>query len=251
MIWLISANSNVYDHSRSFSDYGFVDWKQGNTKYEVGDTVYIYVTRPEKKIKYKCNVEKVKLTSADIRNDKEYWVNPSEYEESLSGNFIRLKLIERTNNDLLDLDCLRDNGLKNAPQGPKKLNGKLLDYINNNFKLFFNELVEEEAFEIKKSLSIDSKTRKTRISKAAKKPRKIAVVTYVYERSPDIVAEALIRADGVCEKCRSPAPFKRKKDETPYLEVHHKVRLSDDGEDSMENVIALCPNCHREAHYGF
>ncbi|MEY8786001.1 HNH endonuclease [Citrobacter freundii] len=22
------------------------------------------------------------------------------------------------------------------------------------------------------------------------------------------------------------------------------------GEDSVENAIALCPNCHREAHYG-
>lgn len=70
MIWLISANSNVYEHSRAFSDYGFVDWKQGNTKYDVGDTVYIYVTRPEKKIKYQCSVKKVKLTSEEIRNKK-------------------------------------------------------------------------------------------------------------------------------------------------------------------------------------
>ena len=44
--------------------------------------------------------------------------------------------------------------------------------------------------------------------------------------------------------------FNRKKDNTPYLEVHHIIRLADDGDDSVENAIALCPNCHREAHFG-
>jgi 5-methylcytosine-specific restriction protein A len=34
------------------------------------------------------------------------------------------------------------------------------------------------------------------------------------------------------------------------LEVHHKKQLSEGGEDTVENAIALCPNCHREAHYG-
>ncbi|MGR5411063.1 HNH endonuclease [Vibrio sp. PNB22_8_1] len=251
MIWLISANSNIYDHSRSFFDYGFVDWKQGITKYQVGDIVYIYATRPEKKIKYKCLVEKVNLDSTQIRNDKDYWINPSEYVDSLDGDFVRLKLVGKSNTELLDLDHLRDNGLKNAPQGPKKLSGELLSYIEDNFSVCFDGLVENESIEVRRSLALDSVKRKIRISKAPKKPNKIAVVTYVYERSPDIVAEALIRADGVCELCKSPAPFKRKKDNTPYLEVHHKVRLSDGGEDTIENVIALCPNCHRKVHYGF
>jgi 5-methylcytosine-specific restriction protein A len=26
--------------------------------------------------------------------------------------------------------------------------------------------------------------------------------------------------------------------------------LADFGDDKIENVIALCPNCHREAHHG-
>ncbi|WP_435131014.1 HNH endonuclease [Plesiomonas shigelloides] len=251
MIWLISANSNIYDHSRSFSDYGFVDWKQGITKYQVDDIVYIYVTRPEKKIRYKCIVEKVNLDNTQIRNDKEYWVNPSEYVESLAGNFVRLKLVGKSNAELLDLDHLRDNGLKNAPQGPKKLSGELLRYIEDNFSISFDGLIENESIEIKRSLALDSAKRKLLISKAPKKPKKIAVVTYIYERSSDIIAEALIRADGVCELCKLSAPFNRKKDNTPYLEVHHKVRLSDGGEDTIENVVALCPNCHRKAHYGF
>ncbi|HHE3726254.1 TPA: HNH endonuclease, partial [Escherichia coli] len=45
------------------------------------------------------------------------------------------------------------------------------------------------------------------------------------------------------------APF-LKEDGTPFLEVHHIEWLSKGGEDSVENAIALCPNCHRQAHYG-
>lgn len=73
------------------------------------------------------------------------------------------------------------------------------------------------------------------------------VITFV--RNPHVVAEVLRRANGTCERCRSEAPFDRA-DGTPYLEVHHIVRLADDGDDSVENAIALCPNCHRELHYG-
>jgi len=28
------------------------------------------------------------------------------------------------------------------------------------------------------------------------------------------------------------------------------VPLSEGGEDTLENAIALCPNCHRKMHYG-
>ncbi|EPF2678700.1 HNH endonuclease [Vibrio vulnificus] len=35
----------------------------------------------------------------------------------------------------------------------------------------------------------------------------------------------------------------------PYLEVHHLIRLIDDGPDTPLNCVAVCPNCHRELHY--
>lgn len=55
------------------------------------------------------------------------------------------------------------------------------------------------------------------------------------------------RANGVCQLCKNPAPFARV-DGTPFLEVHHIIALSDGGEDSLENTVALCPNCHRKVH---
>ena len=80
-------------------------------------------------------------------------------------------------------------------------------------------------------------------------PELIEVTTRVYKRSPYVVAEVLSRANGKCQSCKSDAPF-LKVDGTPFLEVHHIEWLSNGGEDSVENAIALCPNCHRQAHYG-
>ena len=39
-----------------------------------------------------------------------------------------------------------------------------------------------------------------------------------------------------------------RKNGEPYLETHHIVWLSEGGEDSIENTVALCPNCHRKMH---
>jgi len=76
------------------------------------------------------------------------------------------------------------------------------------------------------------------------------VYSYTYRRNPDIVVEALLRAGGVCEDCKQTAPFDRASDGTPYLEVHHVQSLANNGEDTLSNVLAICPNCHRKRHYG-
>lgn len=100
------------------------------------------------------------------------------------------------------------------------------------------------------SLADSRDLRLQRLAQAPHKPKSVKVETRVFIRNPDVVAEVLFRANGICESCGMPAPFFKKTDGSPYLEVHHRVPLSDDGEDTVDNAIALCPNCHREAHYG-
>jgi 5-methylcytosine-specific restriction protein A len=115
MNWLISANASMYDHTSSFEHFGFIDWRQGNGKFKVNDIVYIYCTRPLKKIQYKCRIEKIDLDSNNIRNDEEYWVDKSEYEKSLKGKFMRLVLIEQVYSSKMSLENLLLNGLNAAP----------------------------------------------------------------------------------------------------------------------------------------
>lgn len=70
-----------------------------------------------------------------------------------------------------------------------------------------------------------------------------------YQRSEVVKQYALEEADGVCQGCESEAPFLDESGE-PFLEVHHMKRRSDGGADHPDNVVALCPNCHRRVHHG-
>ncbi|SAK92857.1 HNH endonuclease [Caballeronia pedi] len=103
---------------------------------------------------------------------------------------------------------------------------------------------------VRKSLRDSAETREARLRAAAKKPAKVKISIEAFVRNPDVVAAVLIRAGGRCEKCGNLAPFRRRVDGSPFLEVHHIQRLADGGEDSIDNAEALCPNCHRRAHYG-
>ncbi|MBV1836208.1 HNH endonuclease signature motif containing protein [Acetobacter estunensis] len=71
----------------------------------------------------------------------------------------------------------------------------------------------------------------------------------VRARSKAVRDYVLARAAGACESCRSPAPFLTSSGQ-PYLEAHHIHKLSDGGPDHPNSVAALCPNCHRQAHFG-
>ncbi|MGQ8707518.1 HNH endonuclease [Serratia sp. TSA_198.1] len=70
-----------------------------------------------------------------------------------------------------------------------------------------------------------------------------------FKRSEDVKKYVLQRANGICESCDKPAPFKKKNGE-PYLEPHHTKRLADEGPDHPQWVGAICPTCHRRIHSG-
>ena len=69
----------------------------------------------------------------------------------------------------------------------------------------------------------------------------------IYIRNSKVAAYTKIRAAGICQLCGQPAPFKDK-DGEPFLENHHIVWLSRGGTDTIDNTVALCPNCHRKMH---
>ncbi len=82
---------------------------------------------------------------------------------------------------------------------------------------------------------------------AKKKPQRRLVNNDQIIRNPSVVEYVKRVARGKCDLCEELAPFKDKKGE-PYLECHHVIPLAEDGDDSIENAVALCPNCHRKMH---
>ena len=69
-----------------------------------------------------------------------------------------------------------------------------------------------------------------------------------YKRDNYISELAKREAKGICQLCGKEAPFNTM-DGKPYLESHHIVWLSEGGSDTIDNTVAVCPNCHRKLHY--
>jgi len=81
------------------------------------------------------------------------------------------------------------------------------------------------------------------------KPRKESKLSTEYERDSHVVAWILKNSGGKCELCTDEAPFVTVEG-IPFLEVHHVRHLSENGSDTISNAVAICPNCHRELHFG-
>lgn len=109
---------------------------------------------------------------------------------------------------------------------------------------------EDLARRVRLSSESTSSERQARLAIATGKPEAIQVTSIAFRRNADVIAEVLSRANGLCAQCGSAAPFLRASDGKPYLEVHHKKPLSQGGDDTVENATALCPNCHRQNHFG-
>lgn len=228
----------MYDHASSFAHHGSVDWRQGNFKYSVGDTVYIYCTSPIQRIRYKCKVMKLNMNFSQIRDDKEYWLDNSEYEKSLSGKFFNLQLIEEVDSERLSLQSLLANGLNGAPQGPVKLNGALEAYISSVFGTandeFFPDVLDSnlEIFEgIKKQVSVNK-----------------------YERSSIARAKCLeaYKCKYICEICKFNFEQIYGKVGKDFIHVHHITPIHTIGQsykiDYAKDLIPVCPNCHAMLH---
>lgn len=83
---------------------------------------------------------------------------------------------------------------------------------------------------------------------ATQQPERREVSGQVFVRSAVVRNNVLIRANGKCEWCGEPGFLMA--DGGIYLETHHVDSLCDGGADTESNVVALCPNHHREAHHG-
>jgi hypothetical protein len=88
-------------------------------------------------------------------------------------------------------------------------------------------------------------------------PQRIMQVN-VYMRDRTIVETALKNAEYKCEIGPNCSTFISNATDKPYLEGHHLIPLSKQNEvefkerslDILENVVVLCPSCHRHLHHG-
>jgi 5-methylcytosine-specific restriction enzyme A len=120
----------------------------------------------------------------------------------------------------------------------------LLNYIDLN-----NYEPAPEGKNLNKKVQIFLQTSFTGKPQGIKSPIQTQTTVSNYLRDPLVKAWIIQNANGSCELCGNPAPFLSPENQ-PYLESHHVKTLADGGPDTIENTVALCPNCHRACHYG-
>jgi 5-methylcytosine-specific restriction protein A len=237
MNWIISANSSIYDHSSSFEHFGFIDWRQGNGKFRINDIVYIYCTKPLQKIQYKCRIQKIDLDFKNIRNDKEYWLDKSEYEKSQSGKFMRLELIEQIYSSRMSLENLLLNGLNAAPQGPIKPTEDLIKYIESNF----NDSNQSDIYP-------DMVNEDVNASEGIKKQ----ITVNKYERSSIARSRCIEHHGTSCQICKLDFVKRYGEIGKGFIHVHHVIPIHKIGKEYKvnykEDLIPVCPNCHAMLH---
>ena len=81
------------------------------------------------------------------------------------------------------------------------------------------------------------------------------VQTYQWNRDRIIVEQVLQSDKYLCEVDPKHKTFIACRNDQPYLEGHHLIPLARQKEfkvslDVYANIIGLCPNCHRQLHFG-
>jgi len=100
---------------------------------------------------------------------------------------------------------------------------------------------------IKRAKRLSHAELKLRASNSTAKASQYRTSVLQFVRDQYVVEYAKQLANGVCQLCDQIAPFADKSG-SPYLETHHVIWLARGGEDTIENTVALCPNCHKRMH---
>lgn len=207
-----------------------------NTKqerYNVGDIVYIYCTRPFMRVMYKAVVEKESMASNEIVDDSNYWFIQEEHEKALSGKYARLRLIAQADTERLSLDELKRHGLKAAPQGPLRVSAELANYIDCNMDEFRDDGIFPDSSDVYEGA-------------------KTQILVNKYERS-SIARQRCIAENGTtCFVCGLNFEDFYGEIGKGFIHVHHIVPLHEIGEtykvDYKKDLIPVCPNCHAMLH---
>ncbi|WP_231607329.1 HNH endonuclease [Fictibacillus sp. 18YEL24] len=233
-VWLVPANADEYDLECAFYQHDVLHWKR-SFNYEEGDILFIYVSGHIQQVRYKVEVIKGIVSPNEINFDDHFWIDKTKYHQSKDWNYTRIRLLNKSNDEGLSFNQLREHGLKGNMQGSMKITGDLRNYIMSFFKGdLTNELYPDEV-----PLTLEEGKR-----------REVSV--NVYERNP-LARKKCIDYHGVnCSICD--LNFKEMYGEVgnDFIHVHHIVPLhqikQDYVVDPQHDLIPVCPNCHAMLH---
>lgn len=171
--------------------------------------------------------------------------------QGYDSNKIRLLICRKQKELKVDPNSKGGNSTKRILLYNENISEDLWDKIargkisNDDYANQFNPTNDVELFNKNVEILIESEISPPT---GSKNPKKEIRSIQVYERDPKVKAWILKNANGSCECCQKEAPF-LKENNIPYLEVHHIKPLYEEGPDTIDNTLAVCPNCHMFFHH--
>ena len=133
MNWIFPCNTKKFNIHKASEDLEYLNWDIQNQKIEIGDYVYLYVTDPEKAIRYKCVV--TDLTDVKTIDDSAYGGSKIGYR----ANQATLRFLVTYTEPGIELSDMRKMGIsaRFSMQSIIHMPEELEEYI---------EQIEEESF---------------------------------------------------------------------------------------------------------
>ncbi|MEV5116681.1 HNH endonuclease [Peribacillus frigoritolerans] len=232
--WVVPANPEDYDLASAFSRYETIDWRRSR-KYENGDILFMYVSDNIQRVRYKVEVIKGLVPPNEVNHNKMFWRNEAKFEQSMTGNWTRFRLVDEVDTIELSLAQLREHGLNGNIQGPMKVTGKLRNYIMS----FFERDITHSYYPDEVSETLEEGKRKT-------------IRVNVYERNPIARKHCMEHYGAQCKICSLNFEDTYGEVGKDFIHVHHIVPLHEIQQgyevDPIQDLIPVCPNCHAMLH---
>lgn len=125
---LAFAQRDICNHAKALHELGFINWTMNLTKFNIGDIVYLFMSK-ERRIRFKTVV----VAKDCPRKDGLYWEDQNKID---SYKTYKLQLVEEYSGKGLEEAELKKHGFNGGGsiEKPLKNNPQLFEYINGFFK---------------------------------------------------------------------------------------------------------------------
>lgn len=133
---------------------------------------------------------------------------------------------------------------------------RIREYIRNNNLEKIKIRSKSELANIRKLKRKYSQSEEQYQIETNKPPKQTTNTVKSWKRDPSIGRKALARVHYSCEHVKSHKTFISKTSENYFVECHHLVPMEYQGDfgnnplDILDNIVSLCPLCHRILHHG-
>ena len=235
--WIVPSNDSTFRIGDAIAAQdGMADWR--TDKFSVGDIVFIYKTKPDKRIHYKMEVVKVKLRFDEVLEQEPFWTDKNQYYGDITSQCARLKLLEEYTDEILSLQHLHEHGYEGTPRSVRECKDeRLLEFL-----LHPHQMVNEEVYEVDYSENDEKLYEGALITVKANK----------YERNQKARRECVARKGYQCLVCGKDFETTYGEIGKNFIHVHHLTPISSIGKEYKLNVdtdlAPVCPNCHYMLH---